>query len=58
MIDVEIKTDPKVKSVFKNYPEHVRYKMLFLRELIIETSKEIEGLNLLEETLKWENRAI
>lgn len=50
---VEIKIDPKVASVFSTYPEHVRNKMLFLRELIIETSKEIDGLNILEETLKW-----
>lgn len=53
MRSVEIKTDPKVTLLFENYPEFVRGKMLFIRELVIETSREIDGLNMLEETLKW-----
>ena len=53
MKNLEIKTNPEVELVFRNYPESVRNKMLILRELIIETAKEINGLNLLEETLKW-----
>ena len=43
----------KVKEVFNNYPESMRKKLMFLRQLILETSSEIEGVNPLEETLKW-----
>ncbi|MDD7884418.1 DUF1801 domain-containing protein [Flavivirga sp. 57AJ16] len=53
MKKTEVKTDPKVKSVFKNYPDSVRKKMTDLRELIIETAGETEGITGLEETLKW-----
>ncbi|PCI33008.1 MAG: hypothetical protein COB60_08690 [Flavobacteriaceae bacterium] len=49
----EIKTDPRVEIVFANYPDFVRDKMQFLRELVIETAEEIEGISKLEETLKW-----
>jgi len=49
----EIKTDPRVNEVFANYPDIVRDKMQFLRELVIETAEETEGVTKLEETLKW-----
>jgi Domain of unknown function (DU1801) len=53
MNNLEIITNPDVKVVFSNYPEYIRTKILSLRELIIETANEIDGLNMLEETLKW-----
>ena len=53
MKDLEIKTNPEVELIFRNYPEFVRDKMLILRELVIETAEEIDGLNMIEETLKW-----
>lgn len=53
MKNLEIITNPNVNLVFENYPEAVRGKMLQLKELVIETAKEIEGLDVLEETLKW-----
>lgn len=53
MKSLEIKSNPEVELVFEKYPKAVRNKMLFLRDLVIETAKEIEGLNMLEETLKW-----
>ena len=53
MKDLNIKTEPRVELVFEKYPKSVRNKMLILREIIIEAAKEIEGLNMLEETLKW-----
>lgn len=53
MHNLKINTDPKVNAVFANYPDLVRDKMLFMRYLIIETAKEIEGIKELEETLKW-----
>lgn len=53
MKDLQIKTNPEVKLVFNKYPDSVRNKMLALRELVIETAKEIEDVTELEETLKW-----
>ncbi|MDC6407070.1 MULTISPECIES: DUF1801 domain-containing protein [Maribacter] len=48
-----LKTDPRVNEVFANYPDFVRDKLQHLRELVIETAEEIEGVTVLEETLKW-----
>lgn len=48
-----LKTDPTVNEVFENYPITVKGKMQFLRELVIETAKETEGVEVLEECLKW-----
>ena len=53
MTSLQIKSDPKVEMVFDNYPLEIRQKLEYLRTLIIETAKKIEGLSLLEETLKW-----
>ena len=53
MKKIEIKTTPKVELVFNNYPDSVRQKMINLRELILETAEETEGVTSLEETLKW-----
>ncbi|MDW3195186.1 MAG: DUF1801 domain-containing protein [Cytophagales bacterium] len=48
-----IKTDPQVEAVIADYPDFVRNKMQYLRTLVRETAEEIEGLTILEETLKW-----
>lgn len=48
-----LKKDPKVNEVFANYPDFVRDKLQHLRELVIETAEETEGVTVLEETLKW-----
>ena len=53
MNELILKTDPRLKTVFANYPDVVRDKMQRLRELVIETAKETEGVTVLEETLKW-----
>ena len=50
---MQIKCDPKVKTVFDNYPEHVKKQMLQLRELVLSAASEIDGLENLEESLKW-----
>jgi len=42
-----------VATVFDRYPERIREKLLFLRQLIIETAATTEGVGELEETLKW-----
>ena len=38
---------------FNNYPENIRKKLLFLRQLIFDTAVATEGVGELEETLKW-----
>ncbi len=48
-----LKTNPKINEVFARYPAKVRPKMQYLRELVIKTAKETEGIDELEETLKW-----
>lgn len=43
----------KVAAVFNNYPEPMRQKILFLRQLILDMALETDSVNKLEETLKW-----
>jgi len=50
---MQLLSDPRVKSVFNDYPKRVSNQMEHLRKLILETAKEIDGLKTLEETLKW-----
>lgn len=45
--------NPEVELVFSKYPNEVRIKLENLRDIIIETANDIEGLTHLEETLKW-----
>ena len=42
-----------VARVFDSYAEAMRDKMMRLRQLILDTASETEGVNGLEETLKW-----
>ncbi len=42
-----------VADVFERYPAHVQPHLLRLRQLIIDTASETEGVGQLEETLKW-----
>jgi hypothetical protein len=46
-------TNPEVAAVFGSYPERIRSKLMFLRQLIYETAASIEEIGKLEETLKW-----
>ena len=46
-------TNPSVERVFAAYPPAMRKKLLTLRELILRTAAETEGVGELEETLKW-----
>lgn len=50
---LKLKTDPRVDTIFANYPDFVRDQMQYLRELIIETAEEMDDVAALEETLKW-----
>lgn len=50
---MELTRDPKVKDVFDNYPKNTQNQLLHLRELVLSVASEINGLEKLEETLKW-----
>ena len=45
--------NPAVARIFDNYPEPIRKKMMRLRQLVLDTASETEGVDMLEETLKW-----
>ena len=45
--------NPEVARVFAGYPEPIRKKMMRLRQLVLDTASETEGVDKLEETLKW-----
>ena len=51
--NLELTSDPKVLAVFNNYTKDVKKQMFHLRELILKSASKIEGLEKLEETLKW-----
>lgn len=53
MKNLQIKSNPKVEKIFNNYPTKVRNKMQALRKLVIETARETDEIEELEETLKW-----
>lgn len=44
---------PEVAAVFRSYPQKIRTKLMFLRQLILETAASIEIVGQIEETLKW-----
>ncbi len=45
--------NPEVARVFYGYPEPMRKKMLRLRQIVLHTASETEGVDAPEETLKW-----
>lgn len=50
---MNLTTHPNAAEVFEGYPEEIKPKMLYLRELVLSVASDIEGLEALEETLKW-----
>ncbi len=53
MPKLRLKQNPAVNKKFQNYPVSVQDKMNHLRQLILEAAEELEGLQEIEETLKW-----
>lgn len=43
----------EVTAVFNTYPPEMKEKLLFLRELILETAVSLDAVKEIEETLKW-----
>ena len=52
-VDMAKIENPEVARVFDGYPEPTRKKMLRLRQIVLDTASETEGVDALEETLKW-----
>ena len=50
---VEFIPNPEVAKTINRYPEEIQNKLNLLRNLILETASNIEGINTIEETLKW-----
>lgn len=50
---MDIIENPEVAEVFNNYPKHMRQRLMLLRQLVLDTALEMEGVGTLEETLKW-----
>ncbi|MEJ2142804.1 MAG: DUF1801 domain-containing protein, partial [Gammaproteobacteria bacterium] len=46
-------SNSEVEEIFNNYPNKMRDKLLFLRQLIFDTAHELEIKDKLEETVKW-----
>ncbi len=46
-------SDEDVARVFEAYPPDVRAALLKLRDLVLDTARETEGVGPLQETLKW-----
>lgn len=53
MIRVGEIENTKVAAVFEQYPINIQKKLLFLRQLILDTASETDGVDSVEETLKW-----
>ncbi|MFZ2999505.1 MAG: DUF1801 domain-containing protein [Undibacterium umbellatum] len=45
--------NPEVADVFDNYPLRMRQKLMYLRQLVLDTASECKVADTLEETLKW-----
>jgi Domain of unknown function (DU1801) len=46
-------SDPAVQAVFDSYQPDLRNQLLALRQLILDTAAQTEGVGTLQETLKW-----
>lgn len=50
---MKLTSNPKVRDVFDNYPKSARKQMVHLRKLVLKAASEVDGLEELEETLRW-----
>jgi hypothetical protein len=53
MTELKLKTSPEFKDKLLSYPDFVRAKVEFLREIVHKTAQEIPEITDLEESLKW-----
>ena len=45
--------NPEVAAAFQAYPKAMRVRLMFLRQLILDTALQTDGVGELQETLKW-----
>lgn len=45
--------NPDVLAIFETYPEEIKSRLMFLRQLIFDVASRTDGVGELEETLKW-----
>ena len=50
---LHIKSNPAVAEKISTYPSPVQKKLNTIRKLILETAKKVDGVEAIEETLKW-----
>ena len=48
-----VQINPEVAVIFDTYPRKIRMKLMFLRQLILDTAASIDIVGEMEETLKW-----
>ena len=53
MIHLSTIENTKVKEVFEQFPKYIQSRLLTLRQLILDTAIETEGVDHVDETLKW-----
>lgn len=53
MDTLRINKNPQVEEKFATYPDEVKTKLNYLRQLILETASENDTITEIEETLKW-----
>lgn len=53
-MDIRQFHDRNVEQVFSSYPDAIKTKLLFIRELIFQIAAETEAVGEIEETLKWD----
>ena len=53
MKNLHLNSHKVVEDKFEAYPKKVKSKMAALRKLVLETASALEGVDELEETLKW-----
>ena len=52
-ITVNSISNPHIAAIFDEYPSVLRRRLMELRQLILDTAAEIDGVGELEETIKW-----
>jgi hypothetical protein len=50
---LNIPINSEVAAIFNSYPQNIKSKLMFLRQLIYDTAASFEEIGELEETLKW-----
>lgn len=53
MNNVNVIENAKVQRVIEQYPKHIQSRIVILHQLILDTAIETEGIDNVDETLKW-----